>query len=133
MRNITCTVCPMGCSLVVSKVDGEYKVEGNTCKRGAKYGVEEVTNPRRVITTTVKLNGGYLNLLPVKTNDSVPKELMFDIMKLLDKVLVNAPVSVGDVIIKDILGTGVDVVSAKSMDSLDLNDGCHHHELKHCI
>ena len=133
MRNIPCTVCPMGCSLVVSKVDGEYKVEGNTCKRGAKYGVEEVTNPRRVITTTVKLNGGYLNLLPVKTNDSVPKELMFDIMKLLDNVLVNAPVSVGDVIVKDVLGTGVDVVSAKSMESLNLNDGCYHHELKHCI
>lgn len=133
MRNITCTVCPMGCSLVVSKVDGEYKVEGNTCKRGAKYGVEEVTNPRRVITTTVKLNGGYLNLLPVKTNDSVPKELMFDIMKLLDRVEVNAPVSVGDVIVKDVLGTGVDVVSAKSMESLNLNDGCYHHELKHCI
>ncbi|MBC6002606.1 MAG: DUF1667 domain-containing protein [Paeniclostridium sordellii] len=132
MRNITCTVCPMGCSLVVSKVDGEYKVEGNTCKRGAKYGVEEVTNPRRVITTTVKLNGGYLNLLPVKTNDSVPKELMFDIMKLLDNVEVNAPVSVGDVIVKDVLGTGVDVVSAKSMESLNLNDG-YDHELKHCI
>ena len=132
MRNITCTVCPMGCSLVVSKVDGEYKVEGNTCKRGAKYGVEEVTNPRRVITTTVKLNGGYLNLLPVKTNDSVPKELMFDIMKLLDNVLVNAPVSVGDVIVKDVLGTGVDVVSAKSMESLNLNDG-YEPELKHCI
>ncbi|GAA0866021.1 DUF1667 domain-containing protein [Paraclostridium tenue] len=132
MRNITCTVCPMGCSLVVSKVNGEYKVEGNTCKRGAKYGVEEVTNPRRVITTTVKLNGGYLNLLPVKTNDSVPKELMFDIMKLLDNVEVNAPVSVGDVIVKDVLGTGVDVVSAKSMESLNLNDG-YDHELKHCI
>lgn len=132
MRNITCTVCPMGCSLVVSKVDGEYKVEGNTCKRGAKYGVEEVTNPRRVITTTVKLNGGYLNLLPVKTNDSVPKELMFEIMKLLDRVEVNTPVSVGDVIIKDVLGTGVDVVSAKSMESLNLNDG-YEHELKHCI
>lgn len=133
MRNITCTVCPMGCSLVVSKVDGEYKVEGNTCKRGAKYGVDEVTNPRRVITTTVKLNGGYLNLLPVKTNDSVPKELMFEIMKLLDNVEVNAPVNVGDVIVKDVLGTGVDVVSAKSMESLTLNDGYDHHELKHCI
>lgn len=133
MRNITCTVCPMGCSLVVSKVDGEYKVEGNTCKRGAKYGVEEVTNPRRVITTTVKLNGGYLNLLPVKTNDSVPKELMFDIMKLLDNVEVNAPVSVGDVIVKDVLGTGVDVVSAKSMESLTLNDNCFENQLKHCI
>ncbi|CEP90381.1 molybdopterin oxidoreductase [[Clostridium] sordellii] len=133
MRNITCTVCPMGCYLVVSKVDGEYKVEGNTCKRGAKYGVEEVTNPRRVITTTVKLNGSYLNLLPVKTNDSIPKELMFDIMRLLDNVVVNAPVNVGDIIIKDVLGTGVDVVSAKSMDSLHLNDGCNGHDLKHCI
>ncbi|CEQ22374.1 molybdopterin oxidoreductase [[Clostridium] sordellii] len=133
MRNITCTVCPMGCSLVVSKVDGEYKVEGNTCKRGAKYGVEEVTNPRRVITTTVKLNGSYLNLLPVKTNDSIPKELMFDLMRLLDNVVVNAPVNVGDIIIKDVLGTGVDVVSAKSMDSLHLSDGCGSHDLKHCI
>lgn len=133
MRNITCTVCPMGCSLVVSKVDGEYKVEGNTCKRGAKYGVEEITNPRRVITTTVKLNGSYLNLLPVKTNDSIPKELMFDIMRLLDNVVVNAPVNVGDIIIKDVLGTGVDVVSAKSMGINHLNDGCNGHDLKHCI
>ncbi|CEP79880.1 DUF1667 domain-containing protein [Paraclostridium sordellii] len=133
MRNITCTVCPMGCSLVVSKVDGEYKVEGNTCKRGAKYGVEEVTNPRRVITTTVKLNGSYLNLLPVKTNDSIPKELMFDIMKLLDNVVVNAPVNVGDIIIKDVLGTGVDVVSAKSMGINHLNDGFNGNDLKHCI
>jgi len=115
MKNVTCTVCPMGCSLVVSKVEGEYKVEGNTCKRGAKYGVEEVTNPRRVITTTVKLSGSYLNLLPVKTNNSIPKELMFDIMEVLDNVCVCAPINVGDIIVKDILGTGVDIVSAKSM------------------
>ncbi|MEG2848557.1 MAG: DUF1667 domain-containing protein, partial [Bacilli bacterium] len=127
------TVCPMGCALVVSKVDGEYIVEGNTCKRGAKYGVDEVTNPRRVITTTVKLSGSYLNLLPVKTNDSVPKELMFDIMKLLDGVVITAPVNVGDVIIKDVLGTGVDIVSAKSMEYLHLNDGFKGHDLKHCI
>ena len=60
------------------------------------------------------------------------KKLMFEIMKLLDNVLVNAPVSVGDVIVKDVLGTGVDVVSAKSMESLNLNDG-YDHELKHCI
>ena len=126
MRNITCTVCPMGCSLVVSKVDGEYKVEGNTCKRGAKYGVEEVTNPRRVITTTVKLTGSYLNLLPVKTNDSIPKELMFDIMEILDKVSVCAPINVGDVIVKDILGTGVDIVSAKRIENSDV-------ELSNCI
>ena len=133
MRNITCTVCPMGCSLIVSKIDGEYKVEGNTCKRGAKYGVEEVTNPRRVITTTVKLSGSYLNLLPVKTNDSVPKELMFDIMEVLDKVCLEAPVSVGDIIVKDIVGTGGDVVSSKSIDRIHLNGECYKQELKQIL
>ena len=133
MKNITCTVCPMGCSLVVSKIDGEYKVKGNTCKRGAKYGVEEVTNPRRVITTTVKLSGSYLNLLPVKTNDSVPKELMFDIMKVLDKVSVCAPVNVGDIIVKDILGTGVDIVSSKTIENNNINNQNSEHELRDCI
>lgn len=128
MANITCTVCPMGCSLVVEKIDGEYKVEGNTCKRGAKYGVEELTDPRRVITTTVKLKGSYLNLLPVKTSDSIPKGMMFEIMDVLDKIEITAPVHVGDIIVKNILGTGVDVVSAKSMENIHFKN-----ELKHCI
>lgn len=128
MANITCTVCPMGCSLVVEKIDGEYKVEGNTCKRGAKYGVEELTDPRRVITTTVKLKDSYLNLLPVKTSDSIPKGMMFEIMEVLDKIEITAPVHVGDVIVKNILGTGIDVVSAKNMENIHFKN-----ELKHCI
>lgn len=128
MANITCTVCPMGCSLVVEKIDGEYKVEGNTCKRGAKYGVEELTDPRRVITTTVKLKDSYLNLLPVKTSDSIPKGMMFEIMEVLDKIEITAPVHVGDIIVKNVLGTGVDVVSAKNMENIHFK-----HELKHCI
>ena len=90
-------------------------IEGNTCKRGEKYGVEELTNPRRVITTTVRLNGSYLNLLPVKTEDSVPKGMMFEIMQELDKITVNAPINVGDVIVENILGTGVNIVSAKAV------------------
>ena len=115
VANITCIVCPMGCPLKVTKLDNEYKVEGNTCKRGEKYGVEELTNPKRVITTTVKLNGSYLNLLPVKTEDSIPKDMMFEIMEELDKITVTAPINVGDVIVEDILGTGVNVVSAKAV------------------
>ena len=115
IANITCIVCPMGCQLQVTKLDNGYKVEGNTCKRGEKYGVEELTNPRRVITTTVRLNGSYLNLLPVKTQDSVPKGMMFEIMQELDKITVNAPINVGDVIIENILGTGVNIVSAKAV------------------
>lgn len=115
VTNITCIVCPMGCSLQVTKLENGYKVEGNTCKRGEKYGVEELTNPKRVITTTVKLNGSYLNLLPVKTEDSIPKDMMFEIMEELDKITVTSPINVGDIIVENILGTGVNVVSAKTV------------------
>lgn len=115
VTNITCIVYPMGCSLQVTKLENGYKVEGNTCKRGEKYGVEELINPRRVITTTVKLNGSYLNLLPVKTEDSIPKGMMFEIMEELDKITITAPINVGEVIVENILGTGVNVVSAKAV------------------
>lgn len=113
MANITCIVCPMGCPLVVTKLESGYKVEGNTCKRGEKYGVEELTNPKRVVTTTVKLKGSYLNLLPVKTEDSIPKGMMNEIMEVLDKVEVTSPVNVGDIIVENILDTGVNIVSTK--------------------
>ncbi|MGL6106388.1 DUF1667 domain-containing protein [Romboutsia sp.] len=115
MANITCIVCPMGCPLVVTKLENGYKVEGNTCKRGEKYGVQELTNPTRVITTTVKLKGSYLNLLPVKTEDSIPKGMMFEIMEELDNIEVIAPIYVGDIIVENILDTGVNIVSTKSV------------------
>lgn len=114
-NNITCIVCPIGCSLVVTKLDNRYKVEGNTCKRGEKYGVEELTNPKRVVTSTVRLEGSYLNLLPVKTKESIPKDMIFDIMKELDKIVIIPPINVGDIIIKNILDTGVDIVSSKTI------------------
>lgn len=113
---LTCIVCPMGCHLNVEQSEEGFKVEGNTCKRGEKYAVQELTNPTRVITTTVKLENSYLQLLPVKTEDPIPKGMIFDIMEALDKVRVNAPVKVGDVIVENILDTVVDVISAKTMD-----------------
>ena len=113
---LTCIVCPMGCHLNVEQSEEGFKVEGNTCKRGEKYAVQELTNPTRVITTTVKLENSYLQLLPVKTEDPIPKGMIFDIMEALDKVRVNAPVKVGDVIVENILDTGVNVISAKTMD-----------------
>ena len=113
MVKITCIVCPMGCQLEVNKVDGEYQVTGNTCKRGAKYGVEELTDSKRVLTTTVKLKGSYLNLLPVKTADSIQKNMIFDGMEYRDNIEKKAPINVGDVIVENVLGTGVDIISAK--------------------
>lgn len=114
---LTCIVCPMGCHLYVEKTNDTYKVEGNTCKRGEKYALEELTNPKKVITTTVKLSNSYLNLLPVKTEDSVPKGMIFKIMEELDNVKVIAPIKVGDIIIENILGTKVNVVSTKTIEA----------------
>ncbi len=116
-KNITCIVCPMGCRMTVTKLeDGNYKVEGNTCKRGEKYGVEEMTCPKRVVTSTVKIKEGALNLLPVKTNDAIPKELIFDLMALLDEVEITAPVKVGDIIVENVLNTGINIVASRNME-----------------
>lgn len=114
-KDITCIVCPRGCRMTVNNIDGQYIVEGNSCIRGSKYGVDEVTNPRRVITSTVRLNGSYLNMLPVKTDGSIPKDMVFDIMKVLSEITVTTPINVGDVIVKNVLDTGVDIVSTKTM------------------
>ena len=117
-REITCIVCPKGCQMLVSNIDGQYIVEGNSCIRGAKYGVDEVTSPKRMITSTVRLEGAYLNMLPVKTSVSVPKDLVFEIMNILSTNKITAPVKVGDIIVKNILDTGVDIVSTKTISNV---------------
>ena len=104
----------MGCHL---KVDVDNKtVTGNTCKRGEIYGLNEVTNPVRVVTSTVKVNGGELPVVPVKTAGAIPKKLNFECMKVINETTVNAPVKMGDVLIKDVLGTGIDVVASRDIE-----------------
>lgn len=118
-RNLICISCPLGCTLTVT-IDGEdVTVTGNTCKNGEKYGIEEVTNPKRVIPSTVVIRNGKLPRLPVKTADAVPKGMIFEIMDEINKAVATAPVKMGDVIIEDVLGTGVNVVASRSMDELN--------------
>jgi len=113
IKELICISCPMGCHL---KVNTETKeVTGNTCKRGEIYGINEVTNPVRVITTTVKIKDGELPVIPVKTKTPIPKELNFKAMEVLNSIEIEAPISMGDIIVKDILGTGVDVVATRSL------------------
>lgn len=118
IQNITCIVCPMGCRMTVNKIDDGFKVEGNTCKRGEKYGIQEVTAPKRMVTSTVKIQGSVLNMLPVKTTDSIPKEMIFDLMNVLNKVKVDAPINMGDIIIEDVLNTGVNIVATRSIQKI---------------
>ena len=117
IKELICISCPMGCHL---KVDMENKtVEGNSCKRGEIYGINEITNPVRVITSTVKVIHGELPVLPVKTNAPISKDLNFKIMYILKEVQVEAPINVGDVIVKNILDTGIDVVATRNLRRKD--------------
>lgn len=113
MKELICIVCPRGCHL---SIDDEMNVTGNTCSRGKEYAINELTCPKRVITSTVVIESSILSRLPVKTSNAIPKDLIFDCMKELDNVRVKAPIEIGEVIIKDILGTGVDVVATRSIE-----------------
>lgn len=114
MTKLTCICCPMGCRLEVDEENG-YTVSGNTCKRGEQYGKDELQNPTRVITTTVAISGGAHNRCPVRTNGAIPKGLMFEAVEQLKKVHLTSPVKCGDVVLADILGTGVDVIATRDL------------------
>ncbi len=117
MKEFTCVSCPMGCKLSAFKENGEYRIEGYTCKRGLQYGLQEMKDPRRNISSTVRVTNGFLSMLPVKTSAPIPKDSIFSIMEEINRKQVTAPVCVGDVIIADILNTGVDIVATRNMPS----------------
>ena len=113
-RNLTCIVCPIGCQLSVTLENGVViEVTGNTCPRGKQYAIDECTNPVRTITTTARTADG--GVIPVKTAQPIPKELMFDCMQEINKATVTLPAHIGDVVIKNLLNTGVDVVVTANM------------------
>lgn len=115
-QELYCIVCPNGCKLTVAmEGDAIKEVTGGKCKRGEKYAVEELKNPQRVLTSTVKIENCDQALLPVRSSETISKSLLLDAMKQINKVKVKAPISLGDVIIKNILNTGVDIVAEKSI------------------
>lgn len=114
MRELICIVCPKGCRLQVDEEHG-CAVTGNSCPRGAEYGRNELLHPTRVLTSTVRVQGGLHRRLPVKTTAPIPKELIFEAMDTLNEVRLTAPVHLGQVVIHDLLGTGVDVVATRGM------------------
>ena len=116
-RKLTCIGCPMGCPLTVKMEHGEVvSVTGNTCKRGDIYARKEVTNPTRIVTSTVRITGGSEAMVSVKTKEDIPKGKIFDCVKALKNVEVAAPVHIGDVLVKDVAGTGVDVIATKNVE-----------------
>lgn len=117
-KEFTCIICPLSCHLTVYKEGDSIVVEGNTCKRGKTFGENEYTNPMRLLTTTVKLKGSYLNRLPVISQEEIPKNKTFECVKELYKITVEAPVTRGQVIIENICGTGVNIVASRSIKKI---------------
>ena len=105
-RELICIVCPKGCNLTAELENGKVvSVSGNTCKRGEEYAVNECTNPVRCVTTTMKTKDG--ETVSVKTDKPIAKDKMFELMKIINKEKVVLPISVGDVIIKDVFGCNI--------------------------
>lgn len=112
----------MGCRLQVDDCDiNDVKVTGNTCPRGAKYAKDEVRCPKRVVTSVVNVEGGEINMVSVKTSDAVPKDKMFEALGVLDGLSIKAPVEIGQALVKDVLGLGVDFVATKSVSKKNRN------------
>ena len=119
-KNLTCIGCPLGCLITVELENGEViAVTGNTCKRGDDYARKEVTCPTRIVTTTVKVKDGNAPTISVKTKSDIPKDKIFDCVKALKEIIVQAPITIGDVVLENVAGTGVDIVATKDVELLD--------------
>ena len=118
---MTCIICPMGCTMEVT-TEGEgsarrvISVTDNGCKRGPEYVEKELLNPTRTLTTTITVQNGDLSVVPVKTAGEVPKNMLLQCMEVIRRASVRAPIKTGDVLLHDILGTGVNVVSCAKVN-----------------
>ena len=113
---LICIICPMGCSLEVTH-DGRRvtRVRGQGCKRGIGYSEKEISDPRRMVATTVRVRGGVHPLVPVYTANPLPKHLIFDLLDELRKVELDAPVEIGQIVVANALDTGVDVLASRDL------------------
>lgn len=116
IKELICINCPLGCPLQVTLEAGKVlKVEGNTCPKGEIYGKKELINPTRIVTSSVMVSGGKLPLVSVKTASDIPKDKVRDCVIELKAVKVEAPVAIGDVVLKNVCQTGVDIVATRNV------------------
>ena len=119
---LICISCPQGCALEVT-VEGKniLKVDGESCKQGIEYAKREITDPRRMIASTVRVKNGFHPLVPVYTKMPIPKKVIHNVLKELRNVELTAPVAIGTIVIKNVLGTGTDVITSRDMPTRSIN------------
>ncbi len=116
VKEYICIVCPLSCHITLEAENGEIvDVTGYTCKKGYNFAKNEYVNPVRTLTTVIELENSNYNCLPVISDGAIPKNMLYECLKTLKNIKVKAPVTAGDIIIKDLLSTNVNIVSAKSV------------------
>ncbi len=119
VKELVCIGCPKGCSLQVAIRNKEIiSIQGQHCKQGELYARKELTNPTRVVTATVRITGGQDSVVPVKTTFGIPKDSIFSCVEALKKIELKAPVHIGDIVIANVVETGVDIVITKNMKEI---------------
>ncbi len=113
-RKITCIICPRGCAMTATVTNGAVSVSGYTCPKGEEYAINECTNPVRTVTATVRVANRKDTMVSVKTAEPVPKDKMMDVMNRLREIQVNAPLTIGEILVKSAFGT--DIVVTKAVD-----------------
>lgn len=112
---IICVACPKGCRLDILREEGEILVSNAGCKRGKEYAVEEINDPRRMVASTIRVKNGFHPLVPVYTEAPFPKGKIRDLLHELRGVQINAPVKTGQVIIKNALSTGINIIASRDL------------------
>ena len=115
LKTITCICCPKGCLVTLDTENPEETVKGFSCQQGHDYALAELIRPMRTISSTAEIKGGLHPRIPVKTNGNIPKEKIFEVMDEINKISVESPVKCGDVLLENVLDTGIDIVACRDM------------------
>ena len=114
-HRLLCIVCPEGCEMDVVEKDGTFVFPKGICQRGQDYAKQEIIDPRRILTSTVRLTGGEMEMLPVRTTQPIPKEKLLEAMDQIAGITAEAPVRIRDVVIPDVAGSGIPVIASRSV------------------
>ncbi|KKN12340.1 hypothetical protein LCGC14_1017420 [marine sediment metagenome] len=114
-KEIRCIICPTGCLVHVEKVNGELIIEGHSCKRGEVYARDEFIAPKRILTTTMRVENGFLPLIPVRSDKPIPKEKLRDVLREIAQTIGITPIKMGDILIENMLGLEINIIASRDL------------------
>ena len=114
-KDIRCIICPTGCLVHVENISGELVIEGHSCKRGEVYAREEFISPKRILTTTMRVENGFLPLIPVRSDKPIPKDKLKDALKKIASTKIDAPIIMGAILIESVLGLNINIIASRDL------------------